>query len=322
MVTFNLNTISEYRNSLMGVATICILLTHAPAYGVILPFHLNALLSAAQIGVMIFFFVSGVGLYYSLNAKEYNNKDIIKWYKKRFTRLFLPYLIIYIPFCALNCHIHNENIFMFLFDISTLSFWFGRPTCWFVNMLVPLYIISPLWLRLLKRTKYPIIPTILIVSFCLLQNGYWIQASLFFIGFWLGKYIKNGVCLKFKHLVLILLCVLISLILYYTFGIGYLLWYLSTPFIILSCTFLKKIKNQFIHKIFLFFGKISLESYLFNITIYTWISFYNLLPNYLFQYRYIFVIIFGTLFAYFVNNLCDILIKNQKSSLLNIKKNI
>lgn len=315
MIKFPLRTISEHRSSLMGIATICILLTHAPAYGIVLPFQLNSLLSAAQIGVMVFFFVSGVGLYYSLDSIKYNKKDIVEWYKKRFIRLFLPYLCIYVPFSALTCYVQREGIFTFLFDISTLSFWFGRQTCWFVNMLVPLYIISPFWYNFLIKVKYPIIPTIIAVSLCLPQNGYWIQASVFFIGFWIAKYVKDGICLKYNHLIILFFCVLLLLIAYYVYEIGYLLLYLLIPFIILSCFFLAKIKQTLIYKVLLFFGKISLESYLFNITIYSWINYFDLLPDCQFRFRYMYVVIFGTLLAYFVNILCAFLVKPNKISI-------
>lgn len=312
MVNFQLESISEYRTPLMGIATICILLTHAPVYGVELPSCLHSLLSAAQIGVMVFFLLSGVGLYYSLQSVEYNKGNIVEWYKKRFTRLFLPYLFIYVPFCALTCYIHREGVIIFFFDISTLSFWFGRHTCWFVNMLVPLYIISPIWYKLIK-IKYSIIPTFIAFCLCLPQNGYWIQASVFFWGFWLAKYIKKRICLKFDHLIILFSCVLLLLVAYYVYDIGYLLLYLLTPFVIMSCFFIKKIQKTPFYGILQFFGKISLESYLFNITIYSWINYFNLLPDDLFQYRYIYVVVFGTILAYFINVLCTFLVKKHKT---------
>lgn len=81
----------------MGMATIGILMCHAPANGVNLPFHLNSILELGQMGVMIFFFVSGLGMYYSTRRMEHSISGIAAWYRKRFVRLFVPYLIIYAP---------------------------------------------------------------------------------------------------------------------------------------------------------------------------------------------------------------------------------
>lgn len=94
---YNLGLVSKYRSALMGMATIGILMCHAPANGVNLPFHLNSVLGLGQMGVMIFFFVSGLGLYYSTHRMEYSACGIAAWYRKRFVRLFVPYLIIYAP---------------------------------------------------------------------------------------------------------------------------------------------------------------------------------------------------------------------------------
>ena len=96
-ISFNLGLISKCRAALMGMATIGILMCHAPSNGVSLPFHLNSILALGQMGVMIFFLVSGLGLYYSTRRMEYSAGGIAAWYRKRLVRLFVPYLIIYAP---------------------------------------------------------------------------------------------------------------------------------------------------------------------------------------------------------------------------------
>lgn len=106
-MSYNLKLVSKYRSALMGMATIGILMCHAPANGVNLPFHLNSVLGLGQMGVMIFFFVSGLGLYYSTRRMEYSASGIVTWYRKRFVRLFVPYLIIYAP--ALYLQMYDSN---------------------------------------------------------------------------------------------------------------------------------------------------------------------------------------------------------------------
>ena len=95
--SYKLSLLSKYRSALMGMATIGILMCHAHPNGVNLPFHLNSILGLGQMGVMIFFFVSGLGLYYSTRQMKYSAGGIAAWYRKRFVRLFVPYLIIYAP---------------------------------------------------------------------------------------------------------------------------------------------------------------------------------------------------------------------------------
>lgn len=64
---FNLNLISKYRAELMGVSTLLILICHAAGNDVLMPRWLMYLVAQGQVGVDIFLFLSGMGLYYSLN---------------------------------------------------------------------------------------------------------------------------------------------------------------------------------------------------------------------------------------------------------------
>lgn len=65
----NLGIISTYRTELMGLSAISILLCHAPANGVLFPNIFSKVLSMLVVGVDVFLFLSGVGLWYSLNSK-------------------------------------------------------------------------------------------------------------------------------------------------------------------------------------------------------------------------------------------------------------
>ena len=118
-IFFDLHLFSKYRSALMGLATIGILMCHAPANGVCLPFHLNSILGLGQMGVMVFFFVSGIGLYFSTRTMEYNSKSIIAWYRKRLVRLFVPYVILYAPYLYI---IMSNSPSMNLGGVFTSSF--------------------------------------------------------------------------------------------------------------------------------------------------------------------------------------------------------
>lgn len=63
---FNLNKISEHRTELMGLSAILILICHSVAY-IDMPSILHYALSLGNIGVDLFLFLSGMGMWYSLS---------------------------------------------------------------------------------------------------------------------------------------------------------------------------------------------------------------------------------------------------------------
>ena len=75
---FDLSLFSCFRTELMGFATILILLCHIQSSGIEVSAVVGKLLSYGNLGVEIFFFLSGVGMYYSLSK----NNNFFSWYKK------------------------------------------------------------------------------------------------------------------------------------------------------------------------------------------------------------------------------------------------
>lgn len=197
-LTFDLSLISKYRSSLMGIATIGILMCHAAPNGVNLPPMLKSVFGLGQLGVDIFFFLSGFGLFYSL-SKPF--KNVWEWYRKRFLRIIVPYLIIYAPALLLICIQNAKPWWYYFYNLSTISLWFNDGGCWFIAMLVPLYLVAPLWKRVLDKTKYTVIPTVIIciamfsIGYVLVSylSGFLNQALFFFIGMSVAKYVTGGV---------------------------------------------------------------------------------------------------------------------------------
>ena len=95
---FDTQLLSKYRSQLMGLATLMIIACHAPASGVALPGILTRILELGNFGVDMFLFLSGLGCYYSLSKC---NTGYGEYWVRRIKRVFIPYLIISIPFCAL-----------------------------------------------------------------------------------------------------------------------------------------------------------------------------------------------------------------------------
>lgn len=89
---FNLSNLSTYRQEMMGLSIAMVLLCHARMDGAALPSLILSLLSLGNWGVDIFFLLSGVGIYYSLQKCDNQGTSLRSWYLKRFKRILIPYL--------------------------------------------------------------------------------------------------------------------------------------------------------------------------------------------------------------------------------------
>ena len=158
--------ISKYRTALMGVATILVLLIHANEYQ--WPGYLYwayKLISEGSIGVDIFLFLSGIGLYYSMNKKT----DILDFYKRRFERIVPIYLLISVPlYIVIFLFIKPGSLFDYLLHVSSFNFWYQNRgswgETWYISFIIPLYLIYPFIYLLMQKNKKSFIP-LLIISF-------------------------------------------------------------------------------------------------------------------------------------------------------------
>lgn len=69
-ITIDLSLLSKYRTELMGFSAIGIIMCHACGNNVAMPSILWQICSLGQLGVPIFFLLSGLGMYYSLLKTE------------------------------------------------------------------------------------------------------------------------------------------------------------------------------------------------------------------------------------------------------------
>ena len=135
---------NKYRMELMGFATIWIGLMHVfPELfpDVEIPI-IGKIIERGNLGVEIFLFLSGYGLYCSLNKTN----NVALFYKKRANRILGAWLILgslyWIIFGILSKRI---GITWLIYNASGLSFWgSGVTTIWYVSYIFIIYLLYPL----------------------------------------------------------------------------------------------------------------------------------------------------------------------------------
>lgn len=299
-IKLNLEYISKYRDELFGISMIAIILFHftenyagAIDNGIIemSPLTIKSILILVyykligSIGVEIFVFLSGMGLYYSY-AK---NSNIQQFYKRRYKRILVPYFVVATVFWAIkDLILKNEGIRGFLADISFYSFVKeGVKSIWFIALLIVLYFLFPAFYYLLYKCKNKRIwlVVLLIVSYgvpILIYHGApnlygrieiaMTRVPLFIMGCYAGKYIQSGYRLPVTKALnfFAIALVLKGLSIYCDFE-PYFDRYISGVYalgLILAVTGAVYIYNDYlkIRKILRFFGKYSLELYMVHVT--------------------------------------------------------
>lgn len=278
MIKTDLSDFSKYRNELMGISAILIWVCHAYGY-VELPISLQYVLSLGNIGVDLFLFLSGMGLWYSLE-KSYRG-GVKCWYQSRFKKLLVPYLLITIPFDIIKvCSGKSvaDNFLDYIFGLSTLRFYVSHDTPWFIAAIIPLYLLAPLFYRLIKKYKWRAFIALITLHYCLLlipssvgpvvlnnliENSQFVivRATAFILGMALGESVMVGKRISYWWIIgaCIMGCVSIGLTRHLVYGY---FWF-CIPVLVVFCYFIN-VLGKYIMSFIGFMGNISLESYLLN----------------------------------------------------------
>ena len=317
---FDTQLLSKYRSQLMGLATLMIIACHAPASGVALPGILTRILELGNFGVDMFLFLSGLGCYYSLSKC---NTGYGEYWVRRIKRVFIPYLIISIPFCAFYLIVGRDSLLDAFYWLSTLEYWLFHKGAWFVSLIIPIYIVSPLLYNIIVNKRSYITVAIVLsfsVSLTLLSSYHSdnsivcnIQSALSRVpSFMLGLAVAP-LCMKATKIhsflvfappptLLYLVLAYLGLRAYSTWAIMPLVMYICCIICNFVCT-MPQISNMLA-----FFGTISLESYLTNIYLNSLLRF--LIPAYIsssiFNGRYLeyaMVIVLGVIMSYYFKKL-------------------
>ena len=132
--------IGKYRGELMGIAILGVLLCHFAISTYYIP---GMFFIAGLVYTQGFLFLSGYGLYYSFKNCNYN---IQTFYKKRLLRLYIPFVIMSLPFYIPLCYKLGDGFWFVIRSITTLSFWVGDNwfSMWYIAVSLVLYLLYPL----------------------------------------------------------------------------------------------------------------------------------------------------------------------------------
>ncbi len=211
---YSLGEISKTRNELFGFAILSIILLHyfqdvqelggphwltqtAHWYGI----------AVGALGVDIFLFLSGMGLYYSMSR----DSNVWSFYKKRLVRILPAYLIIGSLFWALRIIQTGGTLTDWWQNLLFVTYFTkGRLTLWFIMFILTMYIVYPLIHKYLnstdndtKRTVRFLVLMAVVMAVSLILFHYFHKTPLakdivygripvFLLGCYLGKYIMEG----------------------------------------------------------------------------------------------------------------------------------
>ncbi|PWJ11783.1 acyltransferase family protein [Ruminococcus flavefaciens] len=200
---FDIDLFTKYRKQLMGFAIVWVMILHCyskylRSLGVPV---LSFLSEQGNLGVEIFLFLSGIGLYFSMNK----NSEIIPFYWRRIKRVIIPWLIISCPYWILKSIIvDHDGAMVFLENWSGISLWTkGITTVWYVSFIIVLYLLYPFLYRLQKKSPLLIMllmaaviaANVVMVKCCSdfyeAREKAFSRIPIFLVGSLIGERIKN-----------------------------------------------------------------------------------------------------------------------------------
>jgi len=282
--------LSRFRTELMGIGALGVLLVHSLDI-VPWPNRLISIVSYGGVGVYIFVFLSGVGLYHSF-ASRGGRVDRTEFYRRRFSRVLVPYLLISGIWYGMKYLIFQFQPGMFLLELSTLSFWLHHKGAWYVAMLIPLYLIYPFfhnWMQRSHRGLKTCILVILILGLgtvlhkwmpALLDHLSQVMNSLwiFALGYYYGKKVHEGSNLPELYVCFFAVFLAIQFIPLWRLKFLDDALYAFEGIVVLqvAASILPVLKIGWFHQILAWFGKHSLELYLTNIYLIQAMKFFDL----------------------------------------------
>lgn len=245
MRNISLADISRFRSQHMGVAMIVVILFHVylsrhdPFFG---------LHRIGNIGVDMFLFLSGIGLWYSWTKQEAESKPFLgswaKFYWRRLTRVYPAWFVVaclyYIPLdlfrtipakiilspSSFTGDINPAGITEALGDILiNWDFWLhDEGTFWYIPATMMLYIFAPPYMSLIRRQpvyRWLVVPMIM---WCIIVQYvtpihhavshieiFWSRVPIFFLGLNIAEQVRQKQTVSGQAIWIILLMFVMSL---------------------------------------------------------------------------------------------------------------
>ena len=156
----SLDSVSRYRREIMGVAILGIILFHGRAVisGGVGGYLFAGIKLFMQIGVDVFFFLSGFGCFHSLRKSSSSitpSRDYLTFYRKRLRRILPKYLLVVAVVCVITWFLFRELTWQQIIRSYSLITFFssGVLTEWFIASILVLYLFTPLLFWLLNADR-------------------------------------------------------------------------------------------------------------------------------------------------------------------------
>ena len=287
-----ISRIPDVRNELFGFSIISIMIFHfcedtekANPSAVLSALVWGYNLLLGSVGVEIFLFLSGMGLFYSLSR----DARITRFYRKRLTRILPTYLLFGgAGWLALDILIRNAGWARFGLDFSMLSFWTdGVRLVWYIALILALYLVFPLLYRLINTSDaFAVVLIAAVFAGCLtlyfcapavydnIEIALW-RVAIFLVGIWYGKRRNQGKGFAKEWLVFAVLGAVFMLLNLLTnhypsllggvFSLRLGLLFYPMIVIFVAAAILLRLKDGIIRRVLRFFGAMSLELYLSHV---------------------------------------------------------
>lgn len=168
-----------------------------------------------NLGVALFFFLSGYGLMESESKHHLGLKEFIK---KRFFKVYLPVLLVsafWIPICLFfSSHYHPVSLYVILYDVL----WGGNDSVlWFVKILFALYGLFFIYSSIRLHGAFSLVILLMgsfLIMWIAIEAGYpYINIPLFSAGVMASHFKENNFLkIPFETLLLLFMSVIIGLV--------------------------------------------------------------------------------------------------------------
>ena len=284
--SIELANISRFRAEQMGAAMLFVILFHValdrgdPFYG---------LRRCGNVGVDIFLFLSGVGLWFSW----VKTPDVLRFYRRRLLRIVPTWIVVATAFYLpdyLGARRFSHSIVDLIGDITVnWDFWLhDELTFWYVPAIMALYLVAPWYMRLVQsRPVYRWLPLLMVIWCVMVQwvlpihhavghiEIFWSRVPIFFIGINFGEMVRTRRQLSSDAVWLLLVtflmtfgtCLYLEQVRHGQFPL-FVERMLYIPFTVCTVLVMNRIFRrtpQWVNRLFRFVGALSLEAYLIHI---------------------------------------------------------